>query len=339
MTQQLLVLDADGVFLSERPYWEAALRAALEVNGVIVPPGDAWRAWIDTAIDRTGVHRITKRRGCNSNWDLAAVLATALQDQRTRERVGGHLATRQWLAATGMLGAAAEDLWYGADQSVGEGAPSDPLAGFGIDRNGAFFSEVRHAFQRAVFGDDGRTPPLFSRAGLRGEPERIRRILSVWRDAGWELAVCTGRIPSELLPPMEIFGLDQFFSPERLIHGDDVTAAEQRLGATTLGKPHWFSLVCAVCGVVDAEAAVQRGHVSLNGVERVVYVADGWADFLSVGGVRAVGLPVRYVHVRSGVTDVKQERQIAAADFTLAVIDELAEAPSVRTEAQREGRK
>ena len=46
----ILVLDADGVFLSERPYWNAALGAALDLAGLSPAVNGGW--------DRTGRRRL-----------------------------------------------------------------------------------------------------------------------------------------------------------------------------------------------------------------------------------------------------------------------------------------
>ena len=45
-----LILDADGVFLSERPYWNAALGAALRANGLGAQVAGRWDLLAD--IDR-----------------------------------------------------------------------------------------------------------------------------------------------------------------------------------------------------------------------------------------------------------------------------------------------
>ena len=84
MNKPLVILDADGVFLNERPYWDSALAAALAVGCVSPPTDDDWREFTTVAFERLGLQRVTKRRGCNSNFDLAAVLALALCDSETR---------------------------------------------------------------------------------------------------------------------------------------------------------------------------------------------------------------------------------------------------------------
>ena len=62
-----LILDADGVFLSERPYWNAALGAALQANGLAELAEGRWDRLADFAFGPVGLQRVTKRAGCNSN--------------------------------------------------------------------------------------------------------------------------------------------------------------------------------------------------------------------------------------------------------------------------------
>lgn len=336
MTRPLIILDADGVFLSEQPYWEAALLTALSLNCVNTPAGEDWTRLSEVAFDEIGLQRVTKSRGCNSNWDLAAVLTIALRDLATKSRVEELFAGQQWTAAIQCLVASSNGLWSDRDSSRADtlSGTADPVKGFGVDRYGDDFTEVRRAFQQLLQPESGNGD--WTSNALCGEPDAIKAALSQLRDLGFELAVCTGRVREELLAPMKSFGLTTFFAPDRLVTTDDVLEAEQGLKIHPLGKPHWFPVVCAAVGPALALDAVRDGRIASVPDARLVYIGDGLADFQCVDGARSVGLPIDYVHMRSGATDAEQERSIANAPFTLAVIDELADVPSLLRRVQTE---
>ena len=329
MNKPLVILDADGVFLNERPYWDSALAAALAIGCVSAPTDDDWRKLAVVAFESLGLQRVTKRRGCNSNFDLAAVLALALCDSETRLNIEAHLAQKQWGFAVEEFIQFAERAWQRNNDTTSTQCANvyDPLAGFGIDRYGEHFADVQGAFQRALLAGS-KAGGTTEASPLRGGAEAIRRAFDELTACGFELAVCTGRVASELLTPMKACGLTPFFAADRLISGDYVTQAEIGLKTRPLGKPHWFPLVCAAAGEAIAREAVKTGRVQWNVPMRMVYVGDGLADFQSAYGARSVGLPIDYIHVRSGVTDSEAERSILDASFTLAIVDELSEVPS-----------
>lgn len=330
MSGSLLILDADGVFLDERPYWEAALRAALAINAMHVSKADGWEHLSREAFEKVGLQRVTKRRGCNSNWDLGAVLALALSKSTARSQIQDALRRQRWREAVESLYQSADDLWCADDARVTARHSSldDPLSGFGLDRHGAYYRRQREMFQSVLFGDSkGNSLPDIWR--LRGSEASIREAFSALRRDGLELAICTGRSRTELLAPLNAFNLAEFFNNKLLITADDVAQAEHDAGIKHLGKPHWYPIACAVMDRMAALDAVLMDQTPPRVTMSVTYVGDALADFRSVGGARAVGLPVNYIHVRSGVTDAAQEESIASAPFTLAVVDELESVPAI----------
>ena len=106
-----LILDADGVFLDERPYWNAALGTAFTVSGLRSRLGGQWDRFTDIAFAQLGMQRLTKNRGCNSNWDLAVVLTEALQASSVHKRVADDLAAGRGEQALQTLCGAVDSLW------------------------------------------------------------------------------------------------------------------------------------------------------------------------------------------------------------------------------------
>lgn len=317
MDRPLIILDADGVFLTERPYWETALATALCANGIDAPLGSDWRWLTDVAFEKLSLHRVTKQRGCNSNWDLAAVLTVSLREPAICSELADLLARRDWANAIARLAAASNGLWT----RDGDG---DPLIGFGVDRFGDDYVRVQQLFQRVLTQCDAFNAP--GDQSFCGGVQAVRTALTTLRSAGFDLTVCTGRGKSELLAPLAAFDMVGCFNNDRFVTADEVTRAERKTGAGSLGKPHWFPAVCAAIGFDAGCAAILAGRVAKDANGRVVYVGDGIADFKCAAGARSVGLDLQYIHVRSGVTDREQEHVIADESFTIAVVDSLTEA-------------
>lgn len=315
----VIILDADGVLLDERPYWRIAMQTALSVGGASVADFD-WTALCAVAFDALAMQRLCKRRGCNSNWDLAAVLAAGVDDALLRE-LRAPTPPDDLRPVLADWSRRVEDKWAG-DQI----AHGDPLAGFGIDRDGAFFRTVSGRFQRLLDDCDSEGVYDGSPCAVREPVAALRAVLRQLMEAGFDLRIYTGRTRPEIDTPLERLGFTEFFDREGIVAHEDIVAAQERLSCTGLGKPHWFGVVLAALGETVADT-LQRGGDPPNCTDRRIYVGDAMADFLAVQGSCAVGVELDYVHVRSGATDAAQERYIAGRLRTTAVVDRLSEVP------------
>ena len=326
-----LILDADGVLLDERLYWNAALMTALELNGlesIARRDGDRLSA---IAFEQLGMQRLAKRRGCNSNWDLAAVLTQALGRPAVRNDFISLVSLGRDDEACQRLVEAADALWLGRTTPISEETPSpqtgDPLLGFGIDRGGREFAEVRAAFQSVLRRSTvaGHTPVRWR---LREPLPVTQASLRECDDLGFELWVCTGRDRDEILGPLQQFGLESRIPTHRVVCSDDAHAAEVTTGIQPLGKPHWFLPACAAVGFDQAVAALQ-GAIPLHGNGILVYAGDALADYEAVLGCTRIGLRIGYIHVRSSVTTPAEEFAITASPITLQIVDRLSQVPQV----------
>jgi phosphoglycolate phosphatase-like HAD superfamily hydrolase len=326
-----LILDADGVFMSERPYWNAALATALEVSELAPLARGRWDALADYAFGPLGVQRVTKGRGCNSNWDLATVLVRALQDHDWRAVVREMLEADREYDAMQALGHAADAVRRRA-LAADAGNGDDPLARFGIDRKGELFRDVVGRFQQIMNGEVA-IEWDFERWQLKEPVELTLRALDALASLGFSLRVCTGRHRAEIEEPVRRLGLGSFFPPDSITSGDEVDRAEARTGRRHLGKPHWFSPACAALGFEPALAALGDG-TPIGNAPGSVYVGDAWADYAAVLACRDRGLELAYVHSRSGVTTREQEQEIARSPAVLAVVDRLGSVAGVVKERE-----
>jgi phosphoglycolate phosphatase-like HAD superfamily hydrolase len=316
----ILVLDADGVFLSERPYWNAALGAALDLAGLSPAVNGGWTALADAAFGPLGLQRMAKIRGCNSNWDLAAVLAKALEQDRCRGEVARLLADGRGEQAMAALARGGESVWTTTDQA-------DPLLAAGIDRHGRFYTGVAQRFQEVLFGDAG-LDWSFRRWRLRGDRERTDGAFRLLEQDGYDLRVCTGRHRAEIEAPIRELGLEGWLSPFAITSADDTDRAQRDSGFPSLGKPHWFPPACAVLGYQAALSVLRSGGEPGDGGS-ALYAGDALADFQAVLGCRELGINLGYIHVLSGVTTPEQDRAIAEAPGTLGVVDRFDRIPEV----------
>lgn len=316
MSDRLLILDADGVFLDERPYWNAALATALIESGRSFASADAWDALADAAFGDAGLQRAAKRRGCNSNHDLAAVLARALDDPSAAAAFDAMLAAGRLSRAAAVLDAACAALGVSAD------APArDPLASFGIDRGGEFFSRIVLRFQRVLRDAEPGLSWSFEREALRQTVDETVAVLDAARRGGWTLRVCTGRPRGEIDPPIRRLGLGAWLAPACVTSADEVHRGESARPGQSLGKPHPFPVWCALAGFEAALAWLDGRPAAAAPV--AVYVGDSLADALAVRRARAPGLEVSYVHVRSDAADDALLDDIERDRGTVGVVDTL----------------
>ncbi|MCC7294097.1 MAG: HAD family hydrolase [Phycisphaerales bacterium] len=320
MSTPRLILDADGVFLDETPYWFAALATALLLNEVDWTVGD-WSRLSTAAFTHARLQHVTKLRGCNSNWDLAAVLTRAIEEADADDQLGLLLKTGAYSSAVEMIRRSTEELW----KQHGDAGKAEALAGFGIERGSEGEGEAVDLFQTFFHDPEFADMWPFERYRLKHSPEETLKAFTECAAAGYELSVCTGRIRKEIAAPLEQFHLDGFIG-DRLVDDETVRRAEQSTGRYPLAKPHWFSALCAATDYPTAVRVVEGGAVPESPPE-AIYVGDGLSDFESVRGGIEHGAKLRYIHVQSAAGNAALAERVRAAPFTLAVVPSLMHVP------------
>lgn len=315
-----LILDADGVFLDETPYWFAALATALLLNDLEEMVED-WSRLSNAAFAHARLQHVTKLRGCNSNWDLAAVLTRAIEEVEEGDRLELLLKAGAYSTAVAVIQRSADGLW----KEHGGAGQTDALTGFGIERSSDGMAEVIDLYQSFFHDPDFADMWPFERYRLKHSPEDTLKAFTECAAAGYELSVCTGRIREEITAPLEQFHLDGFIG-DRLVDDRTVRRAEILSGRSPLSKPHWFSALCAATGFIEA-ARVVEGGVLYESPPEAIYVGDGLSDFESVRGSVERGARLRYIHVQSPAGNAALADRVRAAPFTLAVVPSLMHVP------------
>ena len=324
---KLLILDADGVFLDERPYWEASLAVAFGRADIKIPGGETWQALTRAAFDEAALQRITKDEGCNSNWDLAAVLDRSLMSPGVRAAVIEALGGGQSATAVRRLKSAAGKLRAGA---AAPALANDPLSRFGIDRRSPGYDAVVTDYQRilreGIAGQVRRSP-------LKETPADTTQALEECLRAGYNLRVCTGRRRDEIETAIAVSGLGELLPAEAITSATDVEQAEIESGQAPLGKPHWFSPVAAAIGFKEALACLESPGAGPAAFEEIFYAGDSRADFEAVLGARRMGIAIAYVQVVSPAVSPEDLSHIARSPVTRGVIAALSGLAPIITRA------
>jgi phosphoglycolate phosphatase-like HAD superfamily hydrolase len=325
-----VVLDADGVFLCERPYWRTALATALAVLGVDGLPRETFRALDRELFDVRSAQQHVKAIGINSNWYLSGALVGCAREELVRRDLSESLsrgdvnaAADCWSAA---LAAYAESLVHRSD---GSGSPVDWL-----DQQ-TWFGPVIPRFQD-IFHERDRRFDITPRHQVLGDVQAKRETFSRLLRSGVRVCICTGRGQNEVREPIRQFELTDESHIDTLVTHDEVAAAEQATGQAALSKPHWFPLAAAVVGFEPAlEALKNGGSLRAPDGERAVFAGDGMADFRSTANARSRGLDVDFVLVTSAALSKDRVDEIRAAEFTIGVIPQFEALPDLFAETVR----
>lgn len=303
----ILILDADGVFLSERPYWDSALRTAWKQLGFVELSSDHFEKLTAIAFDTVGLQWVAKKRGCNSNWDLTAVLERSLLSRDKRDPVDRNFRFDQLDAGLRGWKLACEQLVDGTSEA------EDPLSRFGIARNSRQFSNVVTRFQ---FDYEHRESQLEADEITLERPAALAATLDALPS---QPRVCTGRPRSELEHALARAEIDHRFDLERSITCSDV--------AEELGKPHPYPLLRCLF----AKSAVDDWHSKAATIPRcedaVVYVGDSLSDLLAAQAATELGVRVRYLHRTSDSTTEAVLQRLNASSCFAGLLDTLTDLP------------
>lgn len=306
-----IVLDADGVFLSERPYWETALRTAWKELRLTELDRAQRRRLSDLAWGSVGLQWVAKRLGCNSNWDLTAVLEQSLFSSDQRDRVDLALQRGELEAALQLWKRACEGLSEINDKPE---ATTDPLLRFGIDRRGRQFADVVDRFQECYQAIQSQLEldelALDQPAELASA---LRKLPSLPR-------VCTGRPRDELESPLARLKLDRRFDLERSITCSDIPAA--------LGKPHPYPLLRCLYDRATVDRWLDQGDSLPSDVGAVLYVGDSLSDLLAAQATAEAGVSLTYLHRLSGSTTDAVRQRLQAASCFRGTLDTIGDLPA-----------
>jgi phosphoglycolate phosphatase-like HAD superfamily hydrolase len=126
---------------------------------------------------------------------------------------------------------------------------------------------------------------------------------------GYTLAIATGRPRNEVIQPLTVLGLLQYFDPERIVTYDEVLEAESILSEVEpnikLGKPHPFILFKAIYPGLDVRKLGVSDFKLENGQE-IAYVGDAGSDVVAAKKAGCISIGVLTGFVEDKAREKKQ---------------------------------
>lgn len=146
------------------------------------------------------------------------------------------------------------------------------------------FKEVEQKENRATY----KHGYIYDEVVLR-PVEEIKQLLSDLKDAGYQIAIATGRPRTETIVPFETINIKELFQDEHIVTASEVLIAEDLYpDLKPLGKPNPFSYLATLHGNVQANyksfATNQDNRVNKD---EVFVVGDSLADLLSAKTIGA----------------------------------------------------
>lgn len=289
-----------------------------------------------------------KAHGINSNWDMVhAWLVTAfwLMGREYRRRTGEALPLRfetekdfkeAGFAVMGLPLPRAEEMLAAWEENVSADVRGEAVFARLADVMAPCFDGVpawaplssalwkmhTAAFQDWYLGDDefirqnrrrpwsgGKKGFLTAEIPLGGKAA-TRALFNALKDAGYEIAVATGRSRNEMSIPFKELGWYDAFDPLYLGTASDAFEAGRALGGVFLDKPHPFIYECAMYGRhPENYAEYAEGKRKPEAGDEVWVIGDSYSDIL---GARAAGAKI--LGVLTGLEGKKAAAMFEAAD-------------------------
>ena len=294
-----VIFDMDGVITSEQNYWNCAALTVWEyLNYNSGQKINAAECMQNISKIRSRVFSddelisVLKGKGVNSNWDLGYVtvliawICNGKNDWNYFDKV----------------------LEYAKSLSDNIIDEYDNLAikcaektGFDYEwlkRNGTMWTTMRDIFQTWFLGDElfektfGYIPINTGKTGLLYKEEPIvdkNKLITIMSLLSRNKRVCTGtgRPYIEMLPPIENWGIKQYFAQNGLCNYDNVVEAEKELNNNALTKPHPYMFLKALYGTDYSNKRIVDGDYDKAKIKTTLVVGDAGADILAAQAMGA----------------------------------------------------
>ena len=284
-----IVFDMDGVITSEYDYWEAAALTVYELlySYKYYGVGNIDRKWChdnlemiyDTVFCGGKTVRAVKKLGVNTNWDLAYVVfcvAKYLDPEVTTFEQSHFDAVCMFIEN---IKIEAPELYTGVEGLIATAVKAEP--GDFKRAEGKLWKQLIDVFQLWFHGD-GEIPGIKEREKPLLPLEKIKDTLGALKNNGFRLGIGTGRPADEIIFPLKMWGLYDYFDSELFCSYDQVAEAEKELNPDTpLAKPHPYVFLKAAFGDKYSNAELCGGAVTPQMTERCLVVGDAPSDMMS----------------------------------------------------------
>lgn len=152
--------------------------------------------------------------------------------------------------------------------------------------------------------------------------EEIKTLLDDLQNAGYQLAIATGRPETETLVPFKALGIKKFFENNHIVTASDVLNAESAFPEyVPLGKPNPFCYIATLRGneVEDYEQYINEQN-NIVQKEDVYIVGDSLADLLCAKTIGAT-----FIGTLTGLKekDAREELQQYDADYIVDNVSQI----------------
>lgn len=277
-----LILDMDGVMTSEQRYWDAAALTTYEMLHSCEYFGDN-AIDFKKVLDNTRSIRkevffndqiitILKKKGVNSNWDLAYVtLAFYLV-------YGKDMVLEKAKAMS-------EDILFEYDKIaklLSQKLSKDILC---TSRSGGFWKAIHKCFQDWYLGNDKKAGLVYCEEPLF-EASKMKSLLQELSMSGKRLCIGTGRPKDEIIIPLKNWNVIKYFDQNAIITFDDVIMAE-RAQEKTLTKPHPYVFLKALYGSDYPDEKILCADYDKEKIKSTLVIGDAGADILAAQAMGA----------------------------------------------------
>ena len=312
---RLIIFDLDGVITDEKPYWDSAKEAVIEIlrgsefSAPAIPPD---------SLPQSLIYWL-KNRAINNNWDVAFVAACMVLYSFSTGNP--KLASMEFMAR-GVNLAGLPLLQYAGAKLAASAAGAKERYEYGGALSRLCHQLCQQIHDRRIESGEGRHMGVLPAAELRRILAELHRVYD------GRLGVATGRLRTEAIGALETLGLVEYFEPRCIVTFDDIIDAEASMSRAgkpvSLGKPHPFALLKVISPDVPIEtlaAAEQPARCH----EDVVFIGDTPSDVYAANAAR-----VHSICVTGAVRDrnARQERisQLRAAGCRW-LLDSVADLP------------
>ena len=292
-----LIFDMDGVMTSEQGYWDSA---ALTVYEFLHSKKYFGNEEVDLKTLAQSVKAVReeiffsdklitalKKKGVNSNWDLAYVTLAFYFIYGSGEK--------EIFAAVDAMSDNVLDEYEIIGEKLSECIHKDISY---TKRNGGLWIEIFECFQEWYLGSE-LYEKTYNKASAKSKPgliydeeplgttEDLQKLTKELAAAGKRLCVATGRVSEEIVPHLKKWDIYKYFDQNAIISFDYVQRAEKKLEGETLTKPHPYMFLKALYGSDYDDEKVVKGDYDKSKIFSTLVVGDAGADILAAQAMNA----------------------------------------------------
>lgn len=291
-----IIFDMDGVITDEYSYWEAAALTVYELfyNYEYYGVGSIDRQWCHDNIEEIynivfcggRTVRAVKALGVNTNWDLAYVvfcIAKYLAPELTSFERAHFESVCMFIESIELN---APEIYVGVEGLVATVVAAE--TGEFKRTTGKLWKSLLKIFQQWFHGCEG-VPGIKEHERPLLPLEEIKNLLEKLKEDGFRLGIGTGRPEDEIVYPLKMWGLYDYFDKNLFCAYDQVANAEKELKLTqSLAKPHPYVFLKAAFGDEYTDRELLDGIVTAEMTERCLAVGDAPSDLMSAkaGGLK-----------------------------------------------------